>query len=273
MHPKSQRGVAVWTTVVFLVVLALYIGLFIVPYSRKLSSLKKQEGDLAEQVAAMNLKNRQLPLMREGKGAMVAAAERVNELLPEGVNQRKILFYLNEDAVKHNLSVQGFEIHAPTVHPLTKVGEDKRTDEEKALDKDLVARLQVVTFKITVNGKYADVLAFMDELKGSNRLLNVYRLACPQSMPKGDYVDYVAVAMDGEAYFYLPAAPPGPKQPSIDPFTKFLQEEGSPHLVPPGQGPRVPLVPPPRGAPAGKPVVPGATKAEREMMKQLQEGQ
>jgi len=258
--PKSPRVTAIWVTLVVLVVLALYIGLFFIPNTRKIRELRRNEEDLARQVADMEIKNRQLPFLRDSMGAMKDASKRVNELIPEEMDQRRILFYLNEDAVKHNLSLDGFELHSPVAHPLSKVAEDKKGEEEKALDKSLVTRLRVVTYKLTLSGKYTDVLSFIDDLKGSNRLLCLYHIVSPQDRPKGEEVDYVAIAVDGEAYFYAPAAPSAQEQPAVDPFTKFLQAEQSPHVIQPGTGTSSPPSSPAGNAPSDTPPASGGAK-------------
>jgi len=199
---KSAKGKFFITVLFVLLVIGLFIAAYIIP---KRNSIKKLEADLtlvednlrkaSQKVKELEVLKKQWPVVKEERKALAS-------LIPENSKETELVEFLHYLAAYYSVDIEQVDVSEPKDIPLITIPDDKKTDQEKALDKKLVMSIKKLDTSIRIGGKFNDILAFLDGIKRSNRYLEVYKVELPEENTTNEIIDGRPMVISGNFYYY-----------------------------------------------------------------------
>lgn len=175
----DRKGIirVIWinTGIVLFVAVLLIAGAFYFT-SKKTSELNTQLAGLKEKEAAMNQKQKELPNISKHLPRLLAESKKVSMLFPTDPAQKELVDFLQQNVDKAGADVVSIAMDPPKELPVLKKSTATQTDEEKKLDKGILEKTKFMLTGVEVRGSFENVLAFMENLKRSNRFYRILKI-------------------------------------------------------------------------------------------------
>jgi len=182
MSERRRTIRLVWiNTIIVVVLVGLFLGGDLYFTSGKVGELKSQLDALTEKRKTMAAKWEELPRVHDQLGRLLAASRELSQLLPSNPAQQELITFLQKNVDGANCEVISLEMKAPSDLKLLSKTEKAMTAVEKELDQETVEKTKVIEIGMTVRGGFTNVLAFIENLKRSNRFLRIDKISAPDS--------------------------------------------------------------------------------------------
>lgn len=167
----------VWinTGVVLFVAVLLIAGAFYFT-SKKTTELNAQLAGLKEKEAAMTQKQKELPNISKHLPRLLNESKKVSMLFPTEPAQKELVDFLQQNVDKAGADVVSIAMDPPKELPVLRKSSETQTDEEKKLDKGIIEKTKFMITGLEVRGSFESVLAFMENLKRSNRFYRILHI-------------------------------------------------------------------------------------------------
>lgn len=167
----------VWiNTGVVLAVAVLLIAAMLYFTSKKTTELNTQLAGLKEKEAAMTQKQKELPNISKHLPRLLNESKKVSMLFPTDPAQKELVDFLQQNVDKAGADVVSIAMDPPKELPVLKKSTATQTDEEKKLDKGIIEKTKFMITGLEVRGSFENVLAFMENLKRSNRFYRILKI-------------------------------------------------------------------------------------------------
>jgi Tfp pilus assembly protein PilN len=167
----------VWiNTGIVLFVAVLLIAGAIYFTSKKTTELNTQLAGLKEKETAMTQKQKELPNISMHLPRLLNESKKVSMLFPTDTAQKELVDFLQQNVDKAGADVVSIAMDPPKELPVLKKSTATQTDEEQKLDKDIIEKTKFMLTGVEVRGSFENVLAFMENLKRSNRFYRILKI-------------------------------------------------------------------------------------------------
>lgn len=148
------------STIFSLLIITVFIFLAIKPTVETILVLQKELADAKQVLEKVNQKSKDLSLGKQNLEQMpFAVKSKLETAIPETVSLRSLIQTLEQTALSHDASVSALQIQ-----PLT-IGAKK--------DNQAVGSLSEIAFIFNAQGEYKNLVALLQELKSSDRLVSI----------------------------------------------------------------------------------------------------
>ncbi len=207
MTDRKQLIRLVWTNtgIVLFVVLLVIAGTYYFS-SKKMSLLGAELTSLKEKEAAMTVKQKDLPNISKHLPRLLNESMKVASLFPSDPEQKELVDFLQLNVDKAGADVLGIAMDPPKALPVLTKATSTQTEVEKALDKAVIEKTQFMITGLAVRGSFENVLAFMENLKRSNRFYRVLKIeGKPEKATTGGGANFLSGSslifeLEGEMY-------------------------------------------------------------------------
>lgn len=146
--------------------------------------LQKKLADSSEVLQKITLKANNLSLGRENYDNLDQTIKnKISTFIPDTVNFKSVIQILEQAAKIHEASVSALQIQPIVV--------------ETKIDKNEVGTIAEVSFTFNTEGEYKNLIALLQDLKGSSRLISIDSL----SMSKTSDDSSLVMSISGKAYY------------------------------------------------------------------------
>jgi hypothetical protein len=174
---------------------------------KRIQILGAELATVKETEKAMNSKKAELPTIAANLPRLLDESRVVALIFPNNPAQKELVDFLQQNVDKAGADVTKVSMDSPTELPVYSKAVSTQTDEEKALDKTAVEKTMLIKSTMTVRGGFENILAFMENMKRSNRFFRIMKIkAGPETNKSGDRADIklgssLIFELDGELYY------------------------------------------------------------------------
>lgn len=180
---RERRGMIrlVWiNTIIVVLFVLLFLGVAYYVTSQKAGELETQLDALVQRAKTMAAKREELPNISDRSGELLTESRKLVKLLPNNPSQKELVSFLQKNVNEANCEVLILEMKTPV--DLTESVRDKTalTALQKELDAETIDTTKVIDTGLTVRGGFENVLAFMENLKRSDRFFPIFKITAPE---------------------------------------------------------------------------------------------
>lgn len=204
MTERRRMTRLIWAHTIAVVLAVVVIGgLIYYTSSNKLESLKAQMASLKEQQATMESKRDELPNIEKRLPELLAQSRRITLLMPGNAAQKELVAFLQDNAKKANGDVVLIEMEPPKDLEVAAKADKARTADEKKLDNATLEKTKVIPTTCVIRGGFENILAFMENLKRSNRYYRIDQITAPSKGGGTGYDPLTGLTYElvGEMYY------------------------------------------------------------------------
>ncbi len=169
------------------IIFSLFIITFFIFYAVKptietILVLQKKLEDSTTVLEKVNLKARNLSQAKQNyEGLEENFKSRFDTAIPDTVNLRSVIQTLEKSALEHQASISALQVQPLVI--------DSKNE-------DVLGTLTQIAFNFNVAGKYQDLIAMLQDLKSSGRLISIEGLTLSTSLESG-----LVMSISGKAYY------------------------------------------------------------------------
>jgi len=180
---RERRGMIrlVWiNTIIVVLAVLLFLGVAYYVTSQKTGELEIQRDALVQKAKTMAAKREELPNISDRSGQLLSESRKLVKLLPNNPSQKELVSFLQKNVNEANCEVVILDMKTPV--DLTTSIKDKKalTALQKELGAETIDTTKVIATSLTVRGGFENVLAFIENLKRSDRFFPIYKITAPE---------------------------------------------------------------------------------------------
>jgi len=196
----------IWiNTAIVVAVLAVVVGLTYYLTSKQAAELQAQLTSLTEQEKVMAGKRAELDNITKYIPVLERDGRIISQMFPSDPAQTTLLDFLQQNVEKANSEVLQFEMGEGKELPAATKPEKSRTAEEKKLDEETLKKARFADATLTLRGSFENLLAFMENLKRSNRFFRIDRVEAPSGRQSRDIFELdelnLTFKLEGQVFY------------------------------------------------------------------------
>ncbi|MCD6282209.1 hypothetical protein J7J84_01185 [bacterium] len=180
---RERRGMIrlVWiNTIIVVLAVLVFLGVAFYVTSQKAGELETQRDALVQKAKTMAAKREELPNISNRSGQLLRESRKLVKLLPNNPSQKELVSFLQKNVDEANCEVLILNMRAPV--DLTESIRDKAAIKtlQEELETETIDTTKAIHTSLTIRGGFENVLAFMENLKRSDRFFPIQKITAPE---------------------------------------------------------------------------------------------